>query len=107
MYHYQYILQSTTPVAAVTFILLLIVTCFIAWKNPSKLYAIGTIALVWGILLFVLYGTHTFDNIQKWADETTWRTVIPTLRKAFSSLLWACIIYLISRILYIIRTPRI
>lgn len=105
MNNIHFILQSTTAASAVTFIILMILTCIVAKKNPSKLYAIGTIAIIWGLLLFVVYGVHTFDEIQKW--EFSWRTVIPTLTKSFSSLLWAFIIYLISRILYIIRTPRI
>ena len=106
MNNLQFILQSTTAFAAVVFIALLILTCFIAIKKPSKLYAIGTIALICGLFLFVVYGVHTFDDIQKKSDFA-WLVVIPTLRQSFSSLLWASIIYLISRILYIIRTPRI
>ena len=107
MNNIHFILQSTTAVAAVTFILLLILTCFIAKKNPSKLYGIGTIAIICGLFFFCVYGIHTFDNIQKWGDDTSWLVIIPTLRQAISSLLWAFIVYLISRILYIIRTPRI
>lgn len=102
----QFILQSTTAFAAVVFIVLLILTCFIAKKNPSKLYAIGTITIICGLFLFIVYGVHTFDAIQKESDFS-WLVVLPTLTQSFSSLLWAFIIYLISRILYIIRTPRI
>ena len=106
MNYFQFVLQSTTAAAAIVFILLLILTCFIAIKNPSKLYAIGTITIICGLFLFVVYGVHTFDEIQK-ESNFAWLVVIPTLRQSFSSLLWASIIYLISRILYIIRTPRI
>ncbi len=106
MNNLQFILQSTTSFAAVVFIVLLILTCFIAKKNPSKLYAIGTITIICGLFLFIVYGVHTFDAIQKKSDFS-WLVVLPTLTKSFSSLLWAFIIYLISRILYIIRTPRI
>ena len=102
-----FILQSTTAFAAVVFIALLILTCFIAIKKPSKLYAIGTIAIICGLFLFSVYAIHTFDKIQMLGRDTSWPLVIPTLTKSFSSLLWASIIYLLSRILYIIRTPRI
>jgi len=102
-----FVLQSTTVFSAIAFILLLIATCIVAKKDPSKLYAIGTITIIVGIFLFVVYGIHTFDNIQKWGRDSSWTVVIPTLRQSFSSLLWASVVYLISRILYIIRTPRI
>lgn len=107
MNNLQFILQSTTSFAAVVFIVLLILTCFIAKKNPSKLYAIGTITIICGLFLFIVYGVHTFDDIQKWGRDSSWTVVIPTLRQSFSSLLWASVVYLISRILYIVRTPRI
>ena len=39
--------------------------------------------------------------------ESIWKYMVSPLANAFTVLLWSTLNYLISRILYIIRTPRI
>ena len=129
----RYILYSTTTSTAIYSILLLLAICFIAWKYPAKLHSIGTIAIFWGLLCFSVamikvYDTFMFhfgdcsihayvfekmraqeiftlDDLR--SVESIWKYIATPLSNAITVLLWSTLNYLIARILYIIRTPRI
>lgn len=129
----KFILQSTSVSTAVTFVLFLAAIILIAIKCPAKLHSIGMIAIVWGVLCFAVafvkvydefifyfpdcsihayvyekmlgQESFTLDDIR--SIESIWKYIVSPLANAFTILLWSTLNYLISRILYIIRTPRI
>jgi len=128
----RYILYHTTTFTAVSSILLLVAICFIAWKYPAKLHSLGSITMVFGFLCFCFAMIKVFDEFQKGnyfdiydlvyqkiesgqpiimedlgSTESIWKYITSPLANAFAVLIWSTVNYLISRILYIIRTPRI
>ena len=129
---FKFIMQSTTPFTAIIFALLLIATIYIAIKCHARLHSIGTIAIVFGLLYFSVSLVHVFDTIQVGTDysihdliydkinsgepitredyfliDSIWKYLVPPLANSFTILLWSTFDYLVSRILYIVRTPRI
>jgi len=129
----KYILECTTPFTAITFIILLAVICYVAIKYPAKLHSIGTVAMLFGLLCFFVSFIRVYDCIQTHFSECSyrqlasakmfsgelitmedfksveslWQYLVSPLTKSFAILFWSFLNYLISRILYIIRTPRI
>ena len=126
----KFIFESTSTFTAVSLALLLIATCYIAKKCPAKLHAIGMITIIWGLLCLSVSLVAVFDDymcafgdnhsrlvdlinsgvgIKQQDIETNfiWQEMLPSLRNSCTILFWSTIVYLISRILYIIRTPRI
>ena len=128
-----FVLQSTTLFTAIASVLLLALTIYVAKKHPIKLHAIGSLTLAFGFLCFSFYMSSVFDTYQLNAEydpvyrifelfqnketityqdyfgehKTMWFFLVTPMRKACASLLWTFLIYTVSRILYIIRTPRI
>ncbi len=127
-----FILYHTTAFTAITSVLLLIAICYIAWKYPAKLHSLGSIIMVFGFLCFFVAMIQVFDEFQKGnyvdihdllyqkfesgqsitredmsSTGSIWRYITSPLASAFAVLFWSTFNYLISRILYIIRTPRI
>ena len=129
----KFILQSTSVFTAISFVLLLAAIIYVAKKCPAKLHSIGTINIVWGLLLFAVALVKVYDTImiyfpdcsisnyvieKMYAQESftledlrsldsIWKYLVSPLANAFTILLWSILNYLLSRILYIIRTPRI
>ena len=129
----KFILQSTSVFTAISFVLLLAAIIYVAKKCPAKLHSIGTINIVWGLLLFAvalvkvydefifyfpdcsihafvfekMYAQESFTLEELRSVESIWKYLVSPLANAFTVLLWSTLNYLISRILYIIRTPRI
>lgn len=129
----KYILECTTPFTAICFVLLLAAIIFVAIKCPAKLHSIGTVTIVFGLLCFFVSFISVYDCIQvHFSDcsyrnlvtdkmfsgetisiedfksvESMWQYLVSPLTKSFAILLWSLLNYLLSRILYIIRTPRI
>ena len=128
-----YILQSTTPFTLISFVLLLAAIIFVAVKCPAKLHSIGTLTMVFGLLCFSLTLFQVYECIQwhlsdcdyqvfAWGKmmsgeiitredfysvENIWKYICSPVAKCCAILLWSTFDYTISRILYIIRTPRI
>ena len=128
-----YIFQSTTPFTLISFVLLLAAIIFVAVKCPAKLHSIGTLTMVFGLLCFSLKLVQVYDCIQinlsdcdyqvfAWEKmmsgeiitredfysvENIWKYICSPVAKCCAILLWSTFDYTISRILYIIRTPRI
>lgn len=127
-----FILYHTTTFTAISSILLLVAICFIAWKYPVKLHSLGTITMVFGFLCFCVAMVQVFDEFQKgnyvdiydmlyqkfesgqpitregiYSTESIWKYITSPLGNAMAVLIWSTVNYLIARILYIIRTPRI
>ena len=129
----KYILECTTPFTAITFVLLLAAIIFVAIKCPAKLHSIGTVTIVFGLLCFFVSFIRVYDCIQvhlsdcdyqvfAWhkmmsgeiitsedfnSVESIWKYLVSPITGAMSILFWSLLNYLLSRILYIIRTPRI
>ncbi len=128
-----FIFQSTTPFTAISFVLLLAAIIFVAVKYPAKLHSIGTLTMVFGLLCFSLKLVQVYDCIQinlsdcdyqvfAWEKmmsgeiitredfysvESIWKYLVSPLAAALAILFWSILDYMIARILYIIRTPRI
>ena len=126
-------MQSTTPFIAIAFILLLAAIIYVAIKCPAKLHSLGTVTIVFGLLCFSVAFISVFDCIQihypdcsylvfAWdkmmsgeiitredfsSVESIWKYLVSPLVTALSILFWSILDYMIARILYIIRTPRI
>lgn len=131
--NFVFVLQSTTLFTAITSVILLALTIYVAKKHPIKLHAVGSLTLAFGFLCFSLYMTSVFDQYMVNNDhdpicriidlfqlketityqdffsenQGMWFFLAPYMSKACASLLWSFLIYTVSRILYIIRTPRI
>ena len=129
----KFIMQSTTPFIAIAFILLLAAIIYVAIKCPAKLHSLGTVTIVFGLLCFSVAFISVFDCIQihypdcsylvfAWdkmmsgeiitredfsSVESIWKYLVSPLGTALSILFWSILDYIIARILYIIRTPRI
>ena len=129
----KFIMQSTTPFVAIAFVLLLAAICYVAIKSPAKLHSIGTVTIVFGLLCFSVALVSVFDCIQAnfsdcdyqvfawhkmmsgeiitkedfYSVESIWKYLASPLAGALSILFWSILDYVIARILYIIRTPRI
>ena len=129
----KFIFQSTNVSTAVSSVLLLAAIIYIAIKYPAKLHSIGIITIVWGLLcvsvaMFKVYDEFIFYfpdcsirayvfekmfaqesfTIQELNSiESIWKYIGSPLANAFTILLWSTLNYLLSRILFIIRTPRI
>ena len=128
-----FIFQSTTPFTAISFVLLLAAIIFVAVKCPAKLHSIGTLTMVFGLLCFSLTLFQVYDELMfyhpdcnyrgfAWdkmmsgeiitredfySVESIWKYICSPVSKCCAILLWSTFDYTISRILYIIRTPRI
>ncbi len=128
-----FIFQSTTPFTAISFVLLLAAIIFVAVKYPAKLHSLGTVTMVFGLLCFSLKLVQVYDCIQinlsdcdyqvfAWEKmmsgeiitredfysvESIWKYLVSPLAAALAILFWSILDYMIARILYIIRTPRI
>lgn len=128
-----FIFQSTTPFTAISFVLLLAAIIFVAVKCPAKLHSLGTVTMVFGLLCFSFALVQVYDTIQwhfsdcdyqvfAWEKmmsgeiitredfnsvENIWKYICSPVSKCCAILLWSTFDYTISRILYIIRTPRI
>ncbi len=128
-----YIFQSTTPFTLISFVLLLAAIIFVAVKCPAKLHSIGTLTMVFGLLCFSLTLFQVYDELMfNYSDcsylvfawdkmmsgeiitrddfysvESIWKYICSPVAKCCAILLWSTFDYTISRILYIIRTPRI
>ena len=128
-----YIFQSTTPFTLISFVLLLAAIIFVAVKCPAKLHSIGTLTMVFGLLCFSLTLFQVYDELMfiyhdcsyqifAWdkmmsgeiitredfySVENIWKYICSPVAKCCAILFWSTFNYLISRILYIIRTPRI
>ena len=128
-----YIFQSTTPFTLISFVLLLAAIIFVAVKCPAKIHSIGTLTMVFGLLCFSLTLFQVYECIQwhlsdcdyqvfAWEKmmsgeiitredfysvENIWKYICSPVAKCCAILLWSTFDYTISRILYIIRTPRI
>lgn len=128
-----FIFQSTTPFTAISFVLLLAAIIFVAVKCPAKLHSLGTVTMVFGLLCFSLKLVQVYDCIQinlsdcdyqvfAWEKmmsgeiitredfysvESIWKYLVSPLAAALAILFWSILDYMIARILYIIRTPRI
>ena len=126
-------MQSTTPFIAIAFILLLAAIIYVAIKCPAKLHSLGTVTIVFGLLCFSVAFISVFDCIQihypdcsylvfAWdkmmsgeiitredfnSVESIWKYLVSPLGTALSILFWSILDYMIARVLYIIRTPRI
>ena len=133
--NFVFVLQSTTLFTAITSVILLALTIYIAKKHPVKLHAVGLLTLAFGFLCFSVNLSAVFDTYQVNADHDPinmifelfhlkesityqdfaekyhgigmWYYLVTPMRKACATLLWTFLVYLVSRILYIIRTPRI
>ena len=131
--NFKFIMQSTTPFIAIAFILLLAAIIYVAIKCPAKLHSLGTVTIVFGLLCFSVAFISVFDCLQvhypdcsyqvfAWdkmmsgeiitredfnSVESIWKYLVSPLASAMAILFWSIIDYLIARILYIIRTPRI
>lgn len=130
-YQWKFVFQNSSLFMTVVFLLLLSATCYIAKKYPAKLIPIGRITVISGLLascitlvvfynaFMVNYGEYTHNlvslintenGIQYRDLENTsivWQGIIPPLCKSLNILFQSFFVYLVSRILYIIRTPRI
>ena len=128
-----FIFQSTTPFTAISFVLLLAAIIFVAVKCPAKLHSIGTLTMVFGLLCFSLKLVQVYDELMFYyhdcsyqifardkmmsgeiitredfySVENIWKYICSPVSKCCAILLWSTFDYTISRILYIIRTPRI
>ena len=128
-----FIFQSTTPFTVISFVLLLAAIIFVAVKCPAKLHSIGTLTMVFGLLCFSLTLFQVYDELMfnypdcsyqifAWdkmmsgeiitredfySVENIWKYICSPVAKCCAILLWSTFDYTISRILYIIRTPRI
>ena len=128
-----FIFQSTTPFTAISFVLLLAAIIFVAVKCPAKLHSIGTLTMVFGLLCFSLKLVQVYDELMFYyhdcsyqifardkmmsgeiitredfySVENIWKYICSPVAKCCAILLWSTFDYTISRILYIIRTPRI
>lgn len=128
-----YIFQSTTPFTLISFVLLLAAIIFVAIKYPAKLHSIGTLTMVFGLLCFSLKLVQVYDELMfnypdcsylvfAWdkmmsgeiithedfqSVDNIWKYICSPVSKCCAILLWSTFDYTISRILYIIRTPRI
>ena len=128
-----YIFQSTTPFTLISFVLLLAAIIFVAVKCPAKLHSIGTLTMVFGLLCFSLtlfqvydelifyypdcnYRVFAWDKMMSgeiitredfYSVENIWKYICSPVANCCVILLWSTFDYTISRILYIIRTPRI
>jgi hypothetical protein len=129
----KFIMQSTTPFIAIAFVLLLAAIIYVAIKCPATLHSLGTVTIVFGLLCFSVAFISVFDCIQihypdcnyqvfAWdkmmsgeiitredfySVESIWKYLVSPLGTALSILFWSILDYMIARILYIIRTPRI
>ena len=128
-----FIFQSTTPFTAISFVLLLAAIIFVAVKCPAKLHSLGTVTMVFGLLCFSVALVSVYDCLQVYhpdcsyqifawdkmmsgeiitredfySVESIWKYICSPVAKCCAILLWSTFDYTISRILYIIRTPRI
>ena len=126
-------MQSTTPFIAIAFILLLAAIIYVAIKCPAKLHSLGTVTIVFGLLCFSVAFISVFDSIQVhlsdcdyqifawdkmmsgeiitredfYSVESIWKYLVSPLAAALAILFWSILDYMIARLLYIIRTPRI
>jgi uncharacterized YccA/Bax inhibitor family protein len=131
--NFKFIMQSTTPFIAIAFILLLAAICYVAIKCPAKLHSLGTVTIVFGLLCFSVVFISVFDCIQMhlsdcdyqifawekmmsgeiitredfYSVESIWKYLVSPLAAAMAILFWSILDYMIARLLYIIRTPRI
>ena len=129
---FRFILEYTTPFTAISLALLMIATVYTAVKHPARLHSIGTITIVFGLLCFAVSFTNVFDAFQKYppfdyqglvsrkmvagelitkqdlaSADSIWPHIISPLCKSCAIMFWSSILYMLSRLLYIIRTPRI
>ena len=129
----HFIMQSTTPFIAIAFVLLFAAIIYVAIKCPAKLHSIGTVTIVFGLFCFSVAFVSVYDCLQRdypdcsyqafafnkmlsgeiitredfYSVESIWKYLVSPLAGAIAILFWSIIDYLIARILYIIRTPRI
>ena len=126
----RFIFESTSMFTIISSILLLIATCYVAKKCPAKLHSIGMITIIWGLLCFSVSLSELFSDYIFYEGEyysglfellrngsgisyqdlesgTVWQGILPSMCNSCTILLWSSLVYMISRILYIIRTPRI
>ena len=126
-------MQSTTPFIAIAFVLLFAAIIYVAIKCPAKLHSIGTVTIVFGLFCFSVAFVSVYDCLQRdypdcsyqafaftkmlsgeiitredfYSVENIWKYICSPVAKCCAILLWSTFDYTISRILYIIRTPRI
>jgi len=131
--NFVFVIQSTTLFTAISSVILLALTIYVAKKHPVKLHAVGLLTLAFGFLCFSVNMSAVLDSYQVNIEHdpiyrifelfqlnetityqdffgehiTMWYFLVPSMRKACATLLWTFLVYLVSRILYIIRTPRI
>ena len=129
----HFIMQSTTPFIAIAFVLLLAAIIYVAIKWPAKLHSIGTVTIVFGLFCFSVAFLRVYNCLQVnfsdcdyqvfawekmmsgeiitredfYSVESIWKYLVSPLAGAIAILFWSIIDYMIARILYIIRTPRI
>ena len=129
----KFILQSTTPFTAIAFVMLLAAICYVAIKCPAKLHSLGTVTIVFGLLCFSVAFVSVYDCLQVhfpdcdyqvfafhkmlsgenitreefYSVESIWKYLSSPLANSLTILLWSTFDYVIARVLYIIRTPRI
>ena len=129
----KFIIQTTTPFIAIAFVLLLAAICYVAKKCPAKLHSIGTVTILFGLLCFSVAFARVYDCLQVnfsdcdyqvfawhkmmsgeiitkedfYSVESIWKYLASPLAGALAILFWSILDYVIARILYIIRTPRI
>ena len=129
----RFIMQSTTPFTAIAFALMLVAICYVAKKCPAKLHSIGTVTIVFGLFCFSVAFLRVYNCLQLhypdcsylvfawdkmmsgeiitredfYSVESIWKYLVSPLAGAIAILFWSITDYVIARILYIIRTPRI
>lgn len=126
---------SLSTFDAIVYLILLLVTIWLAWKKPGKISAIGKIIVVMTIFCAV-WNTNCFINAIYMKEPTLilpsgrvseilhnlrgqypefrdvllsnfFSVMVYDLARIASSIVLGALTYIISNILYIIRTPRI
>ena len=126
--------SSLSVFDAIVYMILLLLTVFLAWKKPGKISAIGKIIVVMTLfcvvidinilitqimiksptlylpggsseILYNLTGQH--PEIREAIKSDFMSVMVYDLARIASSIIFGALTYIINNIIYIIRTPRI
>ena len=94
------------PLGMAILTIVLLALLLAAWKAPAWVKEIGMIALVWGVLYFLL-GFFQAAGVLAIAGDIHQSVIWAGMKVAIISPMYGLIIYLLSLIIRIIQKPRI
>ena len=106
LYRQAYNLYLAGGYGWMSLITLCLVAIFLAaWKMPSHVKEFGQIAVVIGVLSFIV-GMHAASGVIQQAGDVSPSLISGGIKVALIAPIWGCIVYLVSLIVRLIQKPK-